>query len=164
MIVSFSWDFYEYNNIQGWLSLVIENAIRKFCTMFTLWSVWLFFFCGQLFVVYHNKIAKELEKLVSIHGIQDNVRAKEKIWSLLNHFRTICHAKRQLFSSFQFMLMVNLCLSVVNILTCLYYTIENISLIRWFGTLWDFSDSLEFTFRLWLICHTADRIRSSVPI
>ena len=85
MIVSFSWDFYEYNNIQEWLSLVIENAIRKFCTMFTLWSVWLFFFCGQLFVVYHNKIAKELETLVSIHGIQDNVRAKEKIWSLINH-------------------------------------------------------------------------------
>jgi hypothetical protein len=83
----------------------------------------------------------------------------------LGHFRILGEAKRQLFRDFRSMLMMNCCLSVVNIVTCSYFSINRffVSIHNyWVVVVWDMSDTLEFTFRLWLICHTADRIRSSV--
>lgn len=156
MIISFCWDLIETHQ-ENWLSLVIENAIRKFCSMFTLWSIWIFFYCGQLLVIYHKNISKELTQMVTT-----GIREKENLWFLLSHFSVLGQAKRHLFKNLQMMLITNCFLSVVNMLTCSYYTIEFMASPYWIGTWWDLSDVLEFTFRLWLICHTADQIRSSV--
>lgn len=94
--------------------------------------------------------------------VPTGTREKDNLWFLLSHFLVLGQAKRHLFKKLQTILTTNCCLSVVNMLTCSYYTIEFMASPYWSGTWQDLSDVLEYTFRLWLICHIADQIRSSV--
>lgn len=142
--------------------LLIEIVIWKLSTAFALLVVWLFILCGHIFVVYHEKMVENL----SLMRVRDREHYyNDELWSLLSHFAILCEAKRHLFHDFRSMLIMNCCLSTTNILACSYYAIT----LYFSGTSllmvgWDISDTLEFTFRLWLICHTADRIRSSVSV
>ncbi len=153
----------EPQRTDSWFYL-LELVILNFTTMFTLMALFLFVLCGHLFVIFHKKTVEELKLLLNSKWV--NYRSSDElIWSLLSHFRILCEAKRQLFYDFRPMLMMNCCLSVINILTCAYYSIYcPFFYIQLLGAIvvWDICDTLEFIFRLWLICHTVDQIRASV--
>lgn len=167
MVIAFSWELMHPKRKEDW-SYIVEIVILKFTTLFTLMALFLFVFCGQLLVVYHKKIVEKLKIMISkeiIHRNPEDYSSSDEIWSILSHFRILCEAKRQLFRDFRSMLTMNCCLSVVNLVTCSYFAINRFFMSiqnYWLVVVWDMSDTLEFTFRLWLICHTADRIRSSV--
>jgi len=160
MVVAFYWEQYRMGEIKDWSNL-IQNTIRKFNTLFTLVAVWLFYISGLLFVIYHKEMVKDLNRLASLRVHQ---KSNKDLWIVLNHFRILRRARQQLFYDFRFMVMMNCCLSVVNILTCSYYTIDYFNSSFWYVLWWDLSDVLEFIFRFWLICQTSDHIRSSVCI
>jgi len=169
MVIAFSWELMHPKRKEDW-SYIIEIVILKFTTLFTLMALFLFVFCGQLLVVYHRKIMEKLKIMISKEMIDQNLEdnySSDELWSILSHFRILCEAKRQLFRDFRSMLLMNCCLSVVNLVTCSYFAINRFFMSiqnYWLVVVWDISDALEFTFRLWLICHTADRIRSSVRV
>ncbi len=146
--------------------LLIEIVIWKLNTSFALMAVWLFALCGHLLVLYHKQMAEELKGLANSNRIRNRERVdNDELWSFLSHFESLCEAKRQLFKDFRSMLIMNCCLSATNILACSYFSINLIlSSTAYLMVTWDISDILEFTFRLWLICHTADIIRSSVSV
>lgn len=145
--------------------LLVEIVIWKLNTAFALIAVWMFVLCGHLLVIYHKKMAHELKELANTIRIHDHDRYdNDELWRLLNHFRTLCEAKRHLFHDFRSMLIINCCLSGTNILACSYYSISLFFTNSSMMMIWNISDTLEFIFRLWLICHTADKIRSSVRV
>ena len=153
-----------YGTNYDWM-LLIEIIIWKLNTSFALMAVWLFALCGHLLVLYHKKMTEELKELAKSKRIYNRERVdNDELWSFLSHFESLCEAKRQLFQDFRSMLIMNCCLSATNILACSYFTISLFSSTTYLMVTWDISDILEFTFRLWLICHTADRIRSSVSV
>lgn len=160
MIIAVCWEVVDPQRTDSWFYL-LELAILKFTTMFT--ALFLFVLCGQLFIIFHKKTVEELKLLLNSKWV--NYRSSDElIWSLLSHFRILREAKRQLFYDFRPMLMINCCLSVINILTCAYYSIDLFFFTSnyWVIVMWDICDTLEFIFRLWLICHTVDHIRASV--
>lgn len=129
-------------------------------------ALWLFVFCGQLLVIYNRKIAQNLldnilprQKVIS----KENNKEIAAVWSILSEFKLLCDVRCRLFYDYRFILMGNVLLNVNFILSCSYYFIEFLD-TGWVGIFWEVAGFIEFTFRLWLICHTADRIRSSVRI
>ena len=166
MVIAVYWEVVHPNRKEDWFYL-LEMIVLKFSTMYTLMALFLFVLCGQLFVIYHLKIIEDLRLLLNSKVIHhDSERSSDElIWSLLSHLRILCEAKRQLFRDFRPILMMNYCLSVVNILTCSYYSINHFFTSNyWVVVMWDICDTLEFIFRLWVLCHTADQIRSSVCV
>jgi len=145
--------------------LLVEIVLWKLNTAFALMAVWLFVLCGHLLVIYHKKMAHELKELANSIRIRDRDRYdNDELWCLLSHFRTLCQAKRRLFKDFRSMLIMNCCLSCASILACSYYSISLFSSNSSMMLIWNISDTLEFIFRLWLICLIADKIRSSVRV
>ena len=161
MAFAMYWELVHPNRMEDWF-YITGAVLLKFTTMFTLMALFLFVLCGQLLIVYHKTIVNELGLLLYSKRVQLEHHS-EDIWFLLSQFRIVCVAKRQLFHDFRSMLMMNCFLSVVNIITCSYYVINNFfTTNNWAVVTWDICDTLEFIFRLWLICHTTDEIRSTV--
>lgn len=164
MAIVLYWELIHPTRKEDWFYL-LEFVILKFTTMFTLIALLLFILCGQLLIVYHRKIAEELTQLISkeINQNSEDYYFDDELWSILSHFQILCEAKKQLFRNFRSMLMMNCCLSVVNVVTCSYFAINHIFIsLFWIVVMWDISDIVEFTFRLWLVGHITDQIRSSV--
>jgi len=140
----------------------IQNIIRLICTLFNSMALWLFVICGQLLVIYNRKIA---QNLMDILPRQKVIRKESKeiiaIWSILSEFKLLFDVRGRLFHDYRFILMGNVLLNVNLILSCSYYFIEFLD-TAWVGIFWEVSVVIEFISRFWLICHTADRIRSSV--
>lgn len=85
------------------------------------------------------------------------------IWSILSQFKVLWEIRRKLFFDYRFILMGNVLLSVLFIFSCSYFLIEFLGRTS-VGIFCEVIVIVEFVFRFWLICHTADRIHSSVSI
>ena len=89
--------------------------------------------------------------------------ASTQTFELLRYLKQLYYASDLLHHRFGTMLMANCILSFIVILTSSYYVIEYIDkypvLSCWNGT-----DVLDSFIRLWLVCHTADRMRRAVNI
>lgn len=139
---------------------MIQNSIRLFCTIYNSMAMWLFVICGRLLVIYHRKITHDLIGILS-KPRTINIDNNETIWSTLNQFRVLREVHLKLFYDYRFILIGNVLLNLILIHSCSYYLIEFLDL-TWVGVFWEVSVVIEFTFRFWLICHTADHIHSSV--
>lgn len=129
-------------------------------------AVWLFALCGQLVELFYQETIRTLGAEAAVSEIHATAKRRrlEKMWITLSQLRDLAEANRRLHRDFRSMLMANCCLSVVTVIASAYYFIEYFTSEYWIVTVWDGSDVLEFCLRLWLICHTADCIRSSVRL
>lgn len=132
----------------------VQNAIRIVTQMFTLMALWLFVLCGQLLTTYYKTAAQKIGRLNRIEGAA--------CWGILSQYRQLIKTCQALHRDFRFILLANCWLSIVTVLTSSFFALEYMKSNHWIVTLWDGSDILESSFRLWLACHTSDRIRSSV--
>lgn len=132
------------------------NGLRILCQFFAVVALFLYALCGQLLYLYNRDITGRLEQLVS-DGMFDN-----RCLSLLRQYRPLLTARRQLYNDFRFPLLAGCCLNLVTVLTSSYFLVEYYLSPHKVVMLWDLSDFLLASFRFWLACHTADRIRSSV--
>ncbi len=165
LICSNLWEIYHPNRPFDMMDAV-QNSIRIACQVFTLAALLLFVICGEVLVVYHRSITKHLE---DYNGpIRPN---KEQLWRIVSLFRPLIEVRHRLYQDFRFILLANICLSLVTILSSTYYILHHIlwqlrsqerHLSRYLVTLWDGGDIIESFTRLWLICHINDRIHSSV--
>jgi len=142
---------------------IIQNIIRNFSTLHTSMGLWLFVICGELLVIYNRKIMQDLLKAnQSSTPVTTNNEIKTNVtWSILSQFKILHDVHRQLFYDYRFILMANVCCNVIFILTCSFYFIEYLD-STWVGIFWEIAVVIEFIFRFWLVCHTEDRIRTSV--
>ncbi len=142
----------------------IENCIRVACQIFTLAALLLFVICGQVLVAYHQSITKQLEDYQHIH----HPRTMEHLWFILSQFRPLIEIRRRLYRDFRYILLANVCLSLVTILAAAYFVLHYMTssqesrISRFLIIFWDGADVLESFTRLWLVCHINDKIHSSV--
>lgn len=140
---------------------MIHNIIRMICSIFNSNAISLFVICGQLLVIYNKTIAQNLSEIVS--NPSTNFNCNNAIWSILSQFKVLREVRRKLFYDYQFILIGNVFLSVLLIFSCSYYFIEFLGLTS-VGIFCEVTVITQYIFRVWLICHTADRIHSSVSI
>lgn len=143
--------------------LSFQNVIRLFCTLFSSMAVWLFVIFGQLFIIYNKKIAKYLLKIAISNSNQDEKEISRAAWAVLSQFNLLIEVHRRHFYDYRFILIGNILINFILILSCSFTFIKYLK-FTWAGIFWEITAIVEFTLRFWLVCHTEDRIRSSVSI
>ncbi len=146
-----------FNPIVNW-----PNIVRELITIqslsFALSAIWLYVLCARMIVIYHLNIADQLKQLhvVGRHFSLDEILLAVKTFKYLSHATYLLHRH------FGLILLINCCYLVVNLIQILYYITRFGSLMTTILTVWDCFTLFEVISRLFLICHTADSIRTSV--
>ncbi len=146
------------------LTALVQNSIWIVCQIFTLAALLIFVLCGQVLIAYHQRAVKELEHWQLIEG-QNSNEMMEGMWLILSQFRPLFEVRHRLYKDFRFILLTNVCLSLVTILTATYYELFFMWIphaSKCLSNVWDIGDIAESFIRLWLICHINDCLHSSV--
>ena len=115
----------------------------------------MFSFCSQLLVGIYKEIALQIESILSS-------ALEEKMRFLLESHNQLVEAVNRVMDRFELIMIANTCLMALNLFYTLYYSIEFLHDGYWLHGFHHLLDFLIALFRLWLGCHSADRILKKV--
>lgn len=144
----------------------IQNSIRIFGSQWvTGLPIWIFAICGQLLVVYFERLESDLKNLTQLKAKYIRSRCVlQQALVILRLLEKLYHATSLLHRRLRFMLIINCCLSFIVWILSTYYAInfwmEGLILVGF----WDFSRVLDSFVRFFAMCYTSDQIRTAVIV
>lgn len=145
-------DWLSTNLLMCFQSLIILTQNLNY----TLSAAWMYTLCARTIGIYYLRIADELQRLARKDC--DYCLDKEMVRSL-NMFKHLSQATRFLHSRLELILLINCYCLVTNLIYLMYYAT---CFTSWKTFIIDWFSLVEGICRLFLICHSADSIRSSV--
>ena len=109
----------------------------------------------------YRKSAEELEDLIRPLS-PSHLCNQKRIFGILKGLEHLCQGNVLLHKRFFSMMQLKFCLDVSMLLACSYYFIEYWKKNCFVFVCWESVVVFQSFISLWIICHTADRVRQSV--
>jgi len=134
---------------------IATKLMATLAQVYAVAAVWMFVICSQLFDKIYKEIAIQIESILSSD-------MEEKMRFLLDSHHQLIGAMDRVIDRFELIMIGNTCFMGLNLFYTLYYTIEFLHDGYWLHGFHHLLDLLIAFFRLWLGCHSADRILKKV--
>lgn len=166
----FNWEFYHPTRPVVTID-VIQNTIMYFRIWFTALPIWLFVICGQLLVLYYDRIIFNLKSLLDSSMVNntntkkiDSLIVVQQALEILEPLKRLSSAIDLLHRRLSNMLLVNCFHSTIFMLSCSYFFIEYSVKKLIMATCWTSFLVIEHFFLFCLVCYAADGLQGAVSI